>query len=157
MYSGARVALSVDTIKGLEEVKESFSLNLCVSFSCCWCCQDDLNGTICFPLFCSASTGHAIHHEGHRGKWIHKALKLVKVSENIASGLGSPSPTAVMRQCLSFTVVLNPPSLSCPIVLSLEGWSCTFSTHLSYMSFRQWKCKLLMVLIPWKIVFEYIL
>lgn len=38
----------------------------------------------------------------------------------------SPSCSAVMRQRLSFTAVLNPPSLSCPVVLSLEDWSCTF-------------------------------
>lgn len=63
------MALSVDTIRGLEEVKESFSVNLCVSSCrCCCCSQGDLNRAICFPLFCSASTGQTVHHEGHRGK-----------------------------------------------------------------------------------------
>lgn len=64
--------LSVDTIRGLEEVKKLERVFLSTSVpllpAAAAGSQGDLNRAICFPLFCSAPTGQTAHHEGHRGK-----------------------------------------------------------------------------------------
>lgn len=61
-----------------------------------------------------------------------------------------------MRRRLSFTVVLNPPSLPFLSYSTLLGrLELSVLHNVSNMSFSWWKCKILMVFIPWKVEIAY--